>query len=214
MKKLSILLATLLLCGVAGAVQFEAGIGVTQATSQGNGAWYQEGLPYKLDMRSQVWTIGVTDKITPNVNWHVNYVNLGIYRGDALAADRDEDYDPTTQSCKPGCNVARYISNGSANGISATLDYHRNGFGVNGGPYLYKPISRHTVEGWKASPEAVPQTIHVANNEKLKIGFTLGVFYEMGDTRLALQNYWNKCTPSTQACLWKSITTLSLIHKF
>lgn len=206
-----------LLCP-AHAAQLELGLGITQATPVGNGGWYQLGLPHHLDLRSSTWSVGLVHDLAPQWRGRVQYVNLGMYRSDAMAADRDEDYSPAAHACLPGCNVARYIGNGSANGIviaaERLFDFGAWRLGIEAGPYLYRPIWRVTVEGWKAAKDQPGQTIQHNNPEHLKIGAVVGFSVGQGAWSLSLRHYWNKCTPSTYACLWREVDTLSVLYRF
>lgn len=203
----------------ARAVQLEVGLGGTLAQPVGNGGWYQEGFPHTLNLRSRAWMIGATDDITPGWAWHVQYVHLGRYSSDAMAADRDEDYNPVTQACNPGCNLARYRGTGSVQGLAATIErYTMTSGGVRlsaeAGPFFFRPEWRVQVDNWKPAKDAPGMTIYAANPGRVKVGAVAGVSVGQGAWALSLRQYWDKCTPSTDACLWRSTRTLMLTYRF
>jgi len=198
--------------------QWEVGIGSGYTTTMGNGTWYQEGFEHTLDLKHATWKLGVTDKINDSWNWHVAYVNLGVNHSNAIAADRDEDYSPVTQTCVPtGCNLARYVWSGSTNGIEATAEWHTNGpvqFGVFGGVFVFKPISRVSVTGWKASPTAQPQNFDIDSNNGLRPGAVVGGLVRFKDFDLSIQRYFNKGLRMQYTGIQKYTDVLMLTWRF
>jgi hypothetical protein len=198
---------------------FEAGFGVSSSATAGNGAWYQEGLPHTLDMRHRTFMLGLTDDFAPGWAWHAQYVHLGKFSSDALAADRDEDYDAATQTCKPGCNVARYRGSGTLHGLTATIERHMTTsagarLGVEGGLLLYPPQWSIQVDNWKPSKDAPGMTIYYKNPHDWQPGLVVGASVGMSDWGLSLRHYWDKCTPSADACLWKRTWTIMATRRF
>lgn len=202
--------------------RFEASIGRDVASTQGNGAWYQEGFPYTLDLKNTTWSVGITGKYNERVDWHIDYQNLGIFRSNAYATPVDSNYNPNNN---PPCNgpcvaVSNFITNGSANGIKFLVDYHTlekpNSpvFGLSAGPYVFRPVSGIEVRDWKQNIGDPGQTVYARNNGDLKLGAVFGGFVRYDDFEVRLEYILAKCTPSAQACLWKNITNLSLVKRF
>lgn len=203
----------------AHALDFEAGVGATQAQPVGNGGWYQDGFPHTLNLRSRTFMLGVTDDIAPGWAWRAQYVHLGRYSSDAMAADRDEDYNPATQSCNPGCNLARYRGTGSVQGLAATIEcYTLTADGVRlaaeGGSFLFRPDWRVQVDNWQPAKGQPGITIYSANPGRVRAGFVVGASVGYAGWAVSLRQYWDKCTPSTDACLWRSTRALMLTKKF
>lgn len=196
----------------------EVGAGLAVAQPVGDGGWYQAGLPHTLNLRTAYWALGSTDDITQALAWRAHFVNLGRVSSDAQACDRDEDYSSTTLQALPGCNVARYQGHGTDRGVSITLEPHTTykgwRFGVEAGPYVHWPQWHETVTGWKPAKDAPPMTITADNPGTPKLGAVIGISAGQGGWSISMRHYLNKCTPSTDACLWHSITTVGVFFRF
>ena len=72
MKILGVLLC--LLCAPAMAFQFEAGLGMSRALTNGDGTWYQSAFPHTLDLRSLSGMVGVTGDLSEHVAYHADAV--------------------------------------------------------------------------------------------------------------------------------------------
>lgn len=199
--------------------RFEAGLGVSSSATAGNGAWYQEGFPHSLSMRHPTFMVGVTDDLAPGWAWHAQYVHLGRFKSDALAADRDEDYNPVTKTCNPGCNLARYRGAGTLHGLTGTVERYatfNSGLrvGTEAGLLLYPPQWRMQVDNWKPAKDQPGMTITYSNPHRWQTGAVLGASIAKDDWGVALRHYWDKCTPSADACLWKRTWTLMVTRRF
>lgn len=163
----------------AHAVDFEAGLGLSVAQPVGNGGWYQQNLPYKLDLRSRTWMVGLTDDVAPGWAWHAQLVRLGRFSSDAQACDRDEDYDPVAQAPRATCNVARYRGAGSMLGLAATIERYTmlNDWrvGAEVGPFVYRPDWKVQVDNWQPAKDAPGMTIHYANPHEWQLAAVVGV---------------------------------------
>jgi hypothetical protein len=200
------------------ALQIEVGAGLSQAQPVGDGGWYQAGLPHRLNLRTAYWAVGATDDIRPGLAWRAHFVNLGRFSSDAQACDRDEDYNSSTQQALPGCNVARYQGHGTDRGLSLTVEpyttYQGWRFGLEAGPYVHWPQWHETVTGWKPAKDAPPMTITADNPGTPKLGAVVGFSVGQGAWSVSMRHYLNKCTPSTNACLWRSTTAVGVFFRF
>ena len=217
MKLLAMALAALL-CPIAGAWELEAGLGPSFAHKAPNGTWWQASkeLPYTMDLNSVAYKIGVKQRISDDNTLRIGYANLGRFNSDARACDRDEEYSSTTLEPLAGCNVARYIGSGFSRGIYATVDQRLpKGFSVEAGLVAYQPTFNVRVEGWKASPSSAPQTIYATNPSRIRIGAVVGASYALPDGfSIEVKEWFNKCLPSVDACVWDRTTTLMLVKEF
>jgi len=213
-------LAILLFTSIAAhAVDLEVGIGFNNAHIAPNGTWYQEGFPYSVNLKSKIWSIGVSDDINRNWKWRVEYVNLGIFRSDAIATPVDANYNPNNN---PPCNgpcvaESRFVGNGSANGISTLVEYHTTGdiqYGISGGINWSYKIWRESVYGWTWSRDVPGKTIDVSIPERLTPNLTFGVSIKKENHELRLDQYFNRCLPSAYACIWDKMTTVRYVYHF
>src|SRR6185369_17668114 len=85
MKKLGLILA--FVPASVFAVDFEIGAGIAHTTTRGNGMWYQDGFPHKLDLNAPTLEIGLSDNFIQRgrwgANWRASYIYLGNVHSDA-----------------------------------------------------------------------------------------------------------------------------------
>ena len=205
----------------AKAVEFEGAIGYNVAQPVGNGGWYQDGFRKDLDLKSKAFMLGAVQEVNPNFSVRASYYNLGVMRSDADATPVDSNYDPSTHACIGPCvAISRFVGSGSANGIAFTGEVHtekKEGqwkFGAEAGPYIFRPIWRETVYNWKQKPEDPGITVQANNPEDWKIGAVLGLNATKDNYGVSVKHFFNKCTPSTYACLWKTMTVVMVSYRF
>ena len=181
----------------AGAVEFEGMVGMTTYKTVGNGTWYQEGLPHKLDLNDAGVSLGLKGEITSWLDWHANYVWLGRVRTDAIATPDDANYSIKDKACIGECIAhSRFMGNGFVHGLALTLEPHAEykgwRIGVLGGPFLYTAKWNVTVDNWIPHAGAEPRTINANHRAKLNFGYTVGVSVSKGPVSVVWQRYFNK----------------------
>jgi len=207
-----------LLSPLAGAWELEVGVGPSFAHKAPNGTWWQAGkeFPYTMNLNNVAYKVGVKEKINDSFSLHVGYVSLGKYASSALACDRDDAYSPVLLASLPGCNIARYIGSGFSRGIYGGVGYNLgNGFSIDSGILVFRPTFNVRVENWKASPSSPPTTIYATNPSRIRIGAVVGASYALPEGfSIELKEWFNKCLPSVDACVWDRTTTLMLVKEF
>jgi len=222
------------------AASIEVGAGVARSTTQGDGIWYQAGLPHTLKLRSPAFLIGVTGDLTPSVAWHVDAVYLGSYSVDSWDTAADADYSPATHQCLRNCsNLAHFQGKGRVYGVAATLEAHTQGkwqVGIQAGPFLYRSSwsvqvpNYFAAAGWPAdtTPEQVaPWGWMPGGLQRSKagwrVGSVIGLTLRHDRMALSLARYndgkgwpmkYSDGTVDGWPPLWKGQTVLMLTYKF
>jgi hypothetical protein len=205
----------------AQAVNFEIGGGLAIAQPMPNGTWYQEGLPYKLSLKTKQWFIGINGDINNNWRWHLDYVNLGTLKSDAIATT-DADYNNSTHSCYANPCVAqtRFIGSGTTNGVKATAEYHitKNDieYNISAGIFAFKPEWTEILYNWTDSPNrpAVPGPLVHNIQTKMTYRPTIGAGIRYKNTEVRVDYYQNKSYSSAETGIAKGTTTISIVYHF
>lgn len=234
MKSIAAFVASLLLLiPVAHASpKIEIGAGASYAQTFQDGIWYQEGFPHTLNLRSPIFLIGVTDAITPNLRWHVNWVHLGRYGMTALATSHDNHYNPTNSThCNGPClPLLHFAGSGTVSGIAATLEAHTTGqwqFGVEAGPFLYRESWTVQIPDWypvtQISPAEFVQSGPIqpvySSQVQWVLGGVLGFSARQGNWTFSFRRYFDsKGFPGhgddRWPPLWKNHTAAMVTYTF
>lgn len=223
MKLLSLLLLAPL---VAHAVSFEAGVSSTNYGTQGDGTWYQQGMPHVLNTKTYGFSAGVTgglwDRGSYGVDWHVDYVNLGHLSSVCTCTPIDQNYDTRTHTLVPNpvpVANAQFVGNGDAQGVAFTLEpwvrYQGFRFGLEAGLFPYRPTWNETVYNWQGDLGA-PRTITANTPHALQIGQVVGLNVGRGNLTVSLKHYWlpTKFDNAHYPAIWKGATIVELKYKF
>jgi len=239
MKK-AFLAGILAFAPLAHAASIEVGAGVARSTTQGDGVWYQEGLPHRLNLHSPVFLLGVTGDLTQNLAWHVDAVSLGSYSVDSWDTAADADYSPASHQCLRNCtNLAHFMGSGHVYGIAATLEAHTQGkwqIGLEAGPFLYHSSwsvqvpNYFAAAGWPANTapaQVAPWGWMQGGVQRSKsswhIGSVVGLTARYDRLTLSLARYsdgkgwpmrYSDGTVDGWPPLWKGQTVFMLIYKF
>lgn len=226
MKKL-LVVAALLAPLAANAVSLEVGIGSTNYGAQGDGTWYQQGMPHVLNLKSYGFSAGFTGELYSHgpwgVDWHVNYVNLGHLSSSCDCTPMDENYDTKTHHLVPNpTNVpnATFVGNGNAQGVSFTLEpwVKLQGwrFGMEAGLFPYRPAWDMDVYNWQVNLNVAPQTLHVGTPHAWQLGQVVGVSVGRGNWKVALKHYWlpTKFDNDHSPAIWKGATVVEMKYRF
>lgn len=160
-----------LLAGAAHAASLEVGTGLSIFTRPANGTWYQEGNPYRLDLKDASLKLGITAK-PASWRWHAGIEWLGRYGMDAM--NKSSDYAYFHNRDWP---LSRWVGHGHAHGVYLTAgpEYQRRGFVVHPivGVYAYLMTWSVTVTDWSGcanggpdgpdcfpGPQQPPQHVH------------------------------------------------------
>lgn len=223
MKRALLLACALLTSPAAHAIDFEVAVGRTQYKDRGNGFWYQEGLPYDLNLRSTGAQIGVTDSINNWLDWHATYVYLGRANSDAIGTS-DEDYDYQNHVCKsnPCHSQSRFRGSGDVHGIALTLEPHVDWkgwrLGVSAGPFIYVARWHERVDGFNPGPGQPLQTIDVYLKPKINVGAVLGLSIGRGPITVQFQRFFDLPRSNEPAgdfpAIWRRTDMISLKYRF
>lgn len=222
MRRLLFCLA-LLFAPAAHAVDVEIGAGVAHYNARGNGMWYQEGFPYKLDLNAPVVEAGlagnVLDRGRFGLDWHATYVYMGDARSDAVATS-DENYNAAARGCRGTCDFqSRFVGHGGLQGLRFTLEptytYNRWRFGIEAGVFVYRPRWHVTV--YNRPAETDYETTHafqVAGDTSIRVTPVIGASIGRGNVSLAYLYYVNASSGAPYHSLWNSVHTLTIRYRF
>jgi hypothetical protein len=223
------LLALLLLAPIAAhAVSFEAGISSAQYATQGDGTWYQQGLPHVLNTHTYGFSAGFTGELYSRgawgVDWHVDYVNLGHVSSSCKCTPMDENYDTKTHSlvANPAFDapLATFVGNGNAQGIAFTVEpwfkYRGLRFGLEAGLFPYRPAWDEAIYNWQVDPNTAPQTLHVSTPHGVQLGQVIGVNVASGATTWSIKHYFLPTRFDSQhyPAIWSGATVVEMKYKF
>jgi hypothetical protein len=148
------------------------------AGTHGNGVWYQEGYPYRLDLCSTSWEVGVEKE-----GWSFGYSRLLQTSSDAYALTADEYYDVAQKKCRKHCDRTGYFhTSGKVDGLYLRREwvYHNIVFMLGG--YVFIP--QHTVrisEFYGTNPDGSkyehPVSATYENKTEYKFSPSFGVGY-------------------------------------
>lgn len=214
----------LLTAPAAHAWDFEAAVGQTKYADRGNGFWYQEGLPYDLNLKSTGLQLGVVQSVTDWLDFHATYVYLGRANSDAIATPDDNNYDFVNHRCKGECIArSRFRGSGDVHGIALTLephvDYKGWRLGVSAGPFLYVARWSVTVDDWiPVEGAGPPRTIRADHKAKLNLGAVIGVSFGRGPISVQYQRFFDQPRSNEPAGdfppIWRHTDMLSLRYRY
>lgn len=216
----------------ANAVDIEVAVGAARYNTVGDGFWYQEGFPHRLNLTGAAAQIGLTGEITSWLDWGVGYAWLGRTNSTALAVpdasdypDKIGGYDLATKGCYGGpsaCGPKRQFSgSGSVQGFYATLrphvDFNGWRFGIEAGPFLYYARWNMTA----INVDNGPRWLYIEDmsmRPKWAIGSVIGVSISRGPLTLQYQRFFDR-PPSDEPnkdypALWRHTDMLSLKYRF
>ncbi|MDR5758208.1 hypothetical protein [Caballeronia sp. LZ035] len=213
---------------LAHAVSFEAGVSSTNYGTQGDGTWYQQGLPHVLNLHTYGFSAGVTGTLysrgSYGMDWHVDYVNLGHVSSSCDCTPIDANYSVPRQALikQPGYNapLATFVGNGNAQGIALTLEpwimYGGTRFGIEAGLFPYRPSWDVSVYNWQVTEGAAPRTLAVSTPHGLQLGQVVGVSIGRGNATLSLKHYFlpTKFDETHTPALWKGANVVEFKYRF
>lgn len=226
MKKFLIsvaLIASTLLPLAAHAVDIEVGAGLVHYQPRGNMMWYQEGMPYKLDLNAPSIEAGLAGAVITHdrwgLDWHASYVYMGTVSSDAIATS-DENYNKVLKSCDGPCHYkSRFVGHGNVHGIKLSLEpnFTRNGirYGVEFGAYIFKPkwevtlYNRPMENGYEGTG-----AVTVSHNRKIQVAPVVGASVGYKNFSVSYLYYFNRSTGDEWHSLWKGTTTLMIKYRF
>lgn len=223
MKLLPLLLMAPL---AAHAVSFEAGVSLTSYGTQGDGTWYQQGMPHVLNTKTYGFSAGFTGGIVSHgsrgVDWHIDYANLGHVSSDCTCTPIDENYNTHTHSLVanpvPVAN-ARFVGNGNAQGVALTLEpwlkYRGVRFGFEGGLFPYRPAWDEVIYNWQGDLGPA-RTVTASTGHAWQLGYVIGMNVGRGPFTVGIKHYFLPTRFDSQhyPAIWKGATVLELKYKF
>lgn len=223
MKLLPLLLMAPL---AAHAVSFEAGVSATNYGLQGDGTWYQQGMPHVLNTKSFGLSLGVTGSLYIRGNWgvdyHIDYANLGHVSSSCTCTPIDSNYDTHAHGIVsnpvPVAN-ATFVGNGNAQGVAFTLEpwvkYRGWRFGIEGGLFPYRPAWDEVIYNWQGDLGPA-RTITASTPHALQLGYVVGVNVGRGNMTVGLKHYFLPTRFDSQhsPAIWKGATVVELKYRF
>lgn len=223
MKSL-ILAFAFLFSTLAHAVDIEIGAGVASFRDQGDGTWYQEGLPHKLHLTTPAFELGLTDDLYRGdkfgIAWHAGYVFLGQVRTDAVATPDDANYSLQTKSCIGECLAhSNFTGRGYSHGVKLTLEpyYVYNGwrFGIEGGAYISRNVWKVTIYDRVGFKGDTPYTVYTNDDSGWDTYPVAGVSIGRGNFDVSYRIYWNRSKKGTiNPAIWRRADTITLRYRF
>lgn len=145
------------------AVDVEIGAGITHFRTLGDGMYYQEGMPHKLELDKPAFRLTVSHDLSYWLMANASYLYFGRPWMSVHAAPDLEDYlpsgiggyDPQTNHCRGECGPKRdFVSSGTLQAFALTLEPNiKRGqwrFGIEAGPAIFKGT-------WKATMTAASE---------------------------------------------------------
>jgi hypothetical protein len=191
--------------------RMEAGLGGSFSKDQGDGIWYQQGVPHHEQMATPAYLLGFTGDLTENLRWHADYVYFGEYSASCLCVT-DQQYNTNTHTA----SVPGYIpfnGHGHTQGVAMTLDYGRTWRGVRysaeAGPWVYW-ATWHVTHDDPAQPGAYSLN-HVTVPQ---LGAVIGVRAEYGNNSLSYRLYTGSRKGNPYPAMAQYTHMLMFVHKF
>lgn len=181
----------------------EIGLGYSYAITNGDGTWYQKKFPHSMKRSRPVMLVGAYSEITPYINIHMDFVDLGNYSVDSQDTPSDANYNPKSPT---GCNgaclpMAHYMGSGNIYGFQFPLEIHTNGnwkFGLEAGPFVYHSSWTVSVPNWYPSVQTSPTTWTTGpitpvyrSNSNWFVGDMFGVSVEHDTYKVSLNYYYD-----------------------
>lgn len=208
----------------AAAVQFEMGVGASMSPDRGDGYWYQEAFPHKMQMAAPSFEVGITGDAWQRgrygLAWHADWAWLGTIHTSAEATPSDANYNLKTKSCNGPCwPMSTFNGSGHDQGFLFTLEpYVMVGgyrLAVEAGPYLHKSVWSVTVPNWRPTEDATPRSITVENQNKWRWGSVIGASVSKGNFTLSYQYFANRDPLSDDTgAVWASTQMVTLKYRF
>lgn len=222
MKKLLLILLLVPALAHAGSwFQYEAGIGVSKYQDNGDDFWYQAGFPHQLDLTSPAYEVGITGNIIQRshwgVDWHADYVWLGMVHTQATVTPVDDNYNQVTRQCNGPCDpMATDTGSGHDQGFILTaephIDYSGVKLGFEVGPYLHRASWSVLVQNDFNVPGG---TIDLQHQPKWLVGYVAGVSVSYRNFTLAYQYFRNqKKNNDPEPPIWQDAQMLVLKYRF
>ncbi len=225
MKRILLFLA-LCMPPIAHAMQFEAEIGGASFADRGDGFWYQEGFPHRLDLQTPAVSAGFTGDVMRygryGLAWHADYVYIGKVHTAALAVADDANYNLTTKGCNGEClPLGRWYGTGFSHGLRLTLEpyvmYRGWRFGVEAGYYISKNYWKMNVQDWQPTFDAIPRELTVYDDGNWRAYPTFGLSIGRENFDVLLRHYRNqsRTDPTTGSpAIWSYTTSLTIRYRF
>lgn len=156
----------------------EVSIGRTQFGVQENGYWYQDGFSHDLNMTSNSFSIGLTDKFLDSYRYHIGYKYLGHVSTIAWCMGDDALY---AQFQKTGVNPLKlglFTGDGSVNMLYFTagpeFQFGQYTLGLEAGLTVYRPTWTEQGIGFQKVPNGPLYDHEWTSNPKIMTGGTIG----------------------------------------
>lgn len=190
--------------------------GVTQFGDQGNGIWYQKGLPYDLKLTSPMLKLGVRVS-----RLSFGYAYLGRAKTDCLCTPTDANYSlAENKLIDPSEPLTRFKGSGHVHGAFADLRL------INVGPLFAEAGALVYWQKWKvrvgdeSNPWHTPEdwntgsTFTVKADSNVRVTPTLAVGLEHGHWSVRASRYFSVHGSEPFIPVWKNATVVSVRYVF
>lgn len=183
-------------CVNSNASEITVGVGQSLYLDRGNGIWYQNGFQHDLDLKSNVWSITVSDNITDGLDWDVGFISLGTVHSNAIATPSDANYNGATGSCVGKCwPLSNFVGEGKSSGFTLDLSpfTYVHGFKIAGylGLYVNRSTWGETVYNWEATEDGERHTITANAKPEWKAQFHGGFSVKCGNVSVRYSYFKN-----------------------
>jgi hypothetical protein len=178
-------------CGSAAAGPFvEAGGACAQ--DHGDGIWYQEAFPHKVQLCGPTFAVGYRAGA-----WSFGAAHLFRTSSTSQATVRDQDYDSKAHKCLDNCDApATFETKGSAYGAFVRYEWRPwRGAIVEAGALVFQPRMQVVVSNWRENGDPANPAVRGVYTHKREVGITpsIGLGWKAGDVRAMARFYpWVK----------------------
>ena len=215
-----LLLLFLLIPSLSFAFQPEISLGYSSFQKPSNGLWYQEGLPYKLNLTSGSIGLGLKLDLGERLKLHLGYKYLGSISSDAQASASDANYAAWKAGTATLWPTSHFTGKGDLQGIYSLASYDWTHLYITGGVWVHRSSWTETIPDWRydvnntGTPSA-PQYLQVKCNSKPRIDPVGGLGYKLTKNLSIEYTIWKaRNTAQYPLASGNYIQNLGLIYTF
>jgi hypothetical protein len=166
-------------------LQAEIGVGFTSYKLTGNGTWYQQSFPYKVNTLTGEFSLGAVYNVNQTIKLRAGLEDLGQVTSYAKATASDANYAQCHYNHSLCWPLSTWYGKGEAKEGYLALDVEHKVFGI---PMIaeiartiYRPTWTEQVPDWRPSATATPYSISVSHDPRLQTSHKIGVGVRLND---------------------------------
>lgn len=166
---------------VSVAGEYSVSLGYTKFSIQPNGFWYQEGYPYKLDIKTPSINLRyLTEDSSNSWQYGLQYTYIGKAKTWAMAVPSDSNYDYTNHSCYSPClDLAEFKTRSTMQGIALLAIKNFNKYYIVSGVMLGYSTNVVDIKGWSDTVGGEKKDLHLVNDTEVNYLPLLGIGYKL-----------------------------------